>query len=377
MFAFSKLLTFCAGVLLFARIAEASDTVVIAKGDSTQTPRQPQLAIDEAGIIHVTFGQKNVVHYCQSRNGGKTYSKLTQLPETNVIALGMRRGPRIAASENNVCISLVGGKQGNGKDGDVLAFNSVDGGQAWTGPVAINEVPGSGREGLHAMASSPRGPMCCVWLDLRDRKTEIYSAVSADGGKTWGKNVCVYRSPDGSVCECCHPSVAYDVAGGLHVMWRNSLGGARDMYVASSSDGGKTFSTACKLGNGTWTLKACPMDGGSIAASPTGDIYAAWRRDTEVFLSTPKSTGERRLGAGKQPWLALTSAGPVVVWQENKTNRLLFQRPDDSIPQELASNVSDPVIVSPPTGYGPLVAAWEERRGMETVIICNALARTE
>jgi hypothetical protein len=377
MFAFSKLPTVCAGVLLFARLAAASDTAVIAKGDSTQAPRQPQLAIDEAGTIHVTFGQKNVVLYSQSRDGGQTYSKAMQLPEINVLALGMRRGPRIAASQNNVCISLVGGKQGKGKDGDVLAFNSMNGGQTWSGPVAINEVPGSGREGLHAMAASSRGPMFCVWLDLRDRKTEVYSAVSADGGKTWEKNICVYRSPDGSVCECCHPSVAYDAAGGLHVMWRNSLGGARDMYVASSSDGGKAFSTARKLGNGTWPLKACPMDGGSIAASPRGDIYTAWRRDTEVFLSTPKTASEQRLGAGKQPWIALTNAGPIVVWKENKTGRLLLQRPEDSMPQELASNASDPVIVSSPTGRGPVVAAWEERRGMETVIVCNTVARQE
>lgn len=208
MLTFGKRLLCLGFVLLLTQLAFGNEPVTIAKGDSSSAPRQPQLAIDDAGTIHVAFGQKNVVFYSQSRDGGKTFHKASPLPETSVMALGMRRGPRIAAAADSICISFVGGKQGKGKDSDVLAFNSIDGGQSWNGPVAVNEVTGSGREGLHAMAAGERGAMCCVWLDLRDSKTEIYSAVSKDGGKSWGTNICVYRSPDGSVCECCHPSVA-------------------------------------------------------------------------------------------------------------------------------------------------------------------------
>lgn len=301
----------CLGiVLLLARLGFGNEPVTIAKDDSSSAPRQPQLAIDESGTIHVVFGQKNVVYYSQSRDGGKSFCEAVPLPETSVMVLGMRRGPRIAATSNNICISFVGGKQGKGKDGDVLAFNSIDGGQNWNGPVAVNEVTGSGREGLHAMAAGPSGAMCCVWLDLRDQKNRNLRRSVKGRWKGWGQNVCVYRSPDGSVCECCHPSVAYDASGGVHVMWRNSLAGARDMYVASSSDGGRTFSPAKKLGTGTWPLKACPMDGGYLAASPKGEIFAAWRRDSDVFSTSPQRQEEQRLGAGRQPWIKLTGNGP-------------------------------------------------------------------
>src|SRR4029434_6883546 len=108
-------------------------------------------------------------------------------------------------------------------------------------------------------------------------------------GATWSENSLVYKSPDRSVCECCHPSVIYDDQGRLHVMWRNSLGGNRDMFWASSDDNGKSFKPAVKLGVGSWKLDACPMDGGAMAVARDGKLAAAWRRDKEVFLTASKS----------------------------------------------------------------------------------------
>src|SRR5262249_24079329 len=148
---------------------------------------------------------------------------------------------------------------------DLLAWRSPDQGKTWQGPVAVNAVPGSAREGLHAMAAAPDGTVYCVWLDLRAKKSQVYGAASPDGGAGWQNEKLIYESPDGGVCPCCQPSVGYDPRGGLHVMWRNDLNGARDMYLVSSEDGGRTFGPSGKLGQGTWRLKVCPMDGGGLA----------------------------------------------------------------------------------------------------------------
>lgn len=91
------------------------------------------------------------------------------------------------------------------------------------------------------------------------------------------------------------------------------IGGARDIYTASSTDG-KSFGKAKKLGMGSWPIDHCPMDGGSIAALPPGGIAAAWRRDNTVFLTSSTSGNEQVLGLGEQPWLAATEAGPYAVW---------------------------------------------------------------
>ena len=40
-----------------------------------------------------------------------------------------------------------------------------------------------------------------------------------------------------------------DGSNDVYVMFRNALGGNRDMYVARSRDGGKTFGAAAKVGS--------------------------------------------------------------------------------------------------------------------------------
>jgi hypothetical protein len=67
-------------------------------------------------------------------------------------------------------------------------------------------------------------------------------------------------------------------------MFRNSLAGARDFYLARSKDGASF--TIAKLGEGTWPLKACPMDGGGIAIAD-GKVVTAWRRNFDIFLARP------------------------------------------------------------------------------------------
>ena len=357
--------------MLFAYEARAGEPVTIAAGSATNQPKQPQLVVGNDGSIHCVYGIGNTILYSRSSDLAKNFSTPTKLGGDYVMSLGMRRGPRIAASGDVLCITAIGGKEGKGRDGDILAYHSMDQGKTWEGPVLVNDSPGSAREGLHAMAGHG-SQLCCVWLDLRSGTTEIYAATSKNGGQSWGKNIRVYRSPDGSVCECCHPSVAYDATGKLHVMWRNSLDESRDMYLRSSTDRGLTFGDATKLGVGTWQLDACPMDGGYLAVSPKGAIFTAWRRDSDIFL-TADSSKERRLGKGRQPWIAANEQGPYTLWLEDRTGRLLIQMPDSDKIVQLTQKANDPVIASN-SNVDLVVAAWEERQAMNTALVCQIVS---
>jgi hypothetical protein len=354
-------------------IAFAGDTIELARGAAPRHPQQPQVAVDDKGAVHVVFGVGDEIRYCRSEDGGKSFAKPIALPTVHAMSLGMRRGPRVVATDAAICVTAIGGKQGKGRDGDVLALRSTDGGKTWAGPMQVNDVADSAREGLHAMAAGPGGSLCCVWLDLRNRKTEVMASVSQDGGSTWSKNILVYRSPDGSVCECCHPSVTVDSTNKIHVLWRNSLAGARDMYVASSSDGGKTFGDASKLGSGSWPLKACPMDGGGIVAIAPGKLATVWRREKAVFLLLDGQSEERRLGVGEQPWIAATADGPFVVWLKKRGDAALLLSPGGGLPIALATHANDPVITSGPTGRGPVVAVWEAQEGTNYMIHCQVV----
>ncbi len=358
-------------------IAIAGETIELAVGTGAQQPQQPQVAVDAKGAIHVVFGVGDEIHYRRSDDGGKSFAEPVMLPAVHAMSLGMRRGPRIATANDVICVTAIGGKQGKGRDGDLLALHSANGGKAWSQPVAVNDKADSAREGLHAMAAGPNESLSCVWLDLRSGATEIMASSSTDGGKTWSKNSLVYRSPDGSVCECCHPSVAIDNQGRIFVQWRNSLAGARDLYVASSTDGGKTFGKAAKLGNGSWPLKTCPMDGGSIAVGTAGKIVTVWRREKAVFLLLSGQSEERRLGDGEQPWVASTADGPFVLWLKKRGEAAMLLLPGSTTPVELAAHANDPAIASGPNGRGPVVAVWEMREGKNQTIQCQVVSKVK
>ncbi|HTN77998.1 MAG TPA: sialidase family protein, partial [Pirellulaceae bacterium] len=331
--------------------------VQVAEGQLPNKPEQPQLAVDDGGGIHLVYGVGQTICYRRSVDGGRQFDKPVTLPGSGVISLGMRRGPRIAIAGDAIVVSVIGGKTGKGRDGDVLVLRSDDQGKTWSSPSKVNDVADAAREGLHAMAAGPDGRVCCVWLDLRERGTTIMASESQDRGKTWGKNVLVYRSPSGTVCQCCHPSVVYDNTGKLSVLWRNALDGHRDMYLCSSTDG-LTFTKAAKLGQGSWMLNACPMDGGNVAVTARGERFTTWRRDKQVLLTRDDSPQEQLLGNGVQPWLAALPAGPYVVWLDKRGGDLLLQAPGSTTAKKLASNANDPVIVANGKS-GVVVAAWE------------------
>lgn len=356
---------------LFAAPALAAQPTPVTLGEG-QSPKQPQAAVAADGTVHVIYGVGDDVFYCRSTDAAATFTKPKQAFHVPNMSLGMRRGPRICLAGTSVVVTAIGGRQGKGKDGDVLAWSSSDDGTTWEGPARVNDATDSAREGLHGMAAGPDGTVWATWLDLREKRTEVYAAKSIDGGVTWQGNIRVYRSPDGSVCECCHPSILVgDDA--VHVMFRNSIGGNRDMYVTVSKDGGKSFSPAKKLGQGTWQLNACPMDGGMLAPNAKGSVVTIWRRNGEIFSATNAGGREQSLGRGEQPWVATSPTGPVFVWTAGREGDLLMVSPASKQPQKLGVAARDPMISAAAGGEGPIVACWESKLNGQQVVMVTRI----
>jgi hypothetical protein len=321
---------------------------------------QPQAAVAPNGNIYVTFGKTSSVYCAVSTNGGKAFLQPVEVARLPKLALGMRRGPRIVASNHQITISAVSHAEGN-----LYAWTSGDGGVTWSKAVMINSSTNAAREGLHAMAGDGRGSVYAVWLDLRNPGTELWGAGSHDGGNTWSRNAMIYHSPDGHICECCHPSVDVAGSGLVRVMWRNWLGGSRDMYITSSSDGGRTFDPATKLGAGTWPLKACPMDGGSIAGS-----FSVWRSNAAVYY-TDNQAGEHLLDVqGMQPVVAMGKAGAYFLWQKN--SRLMLKAGTRGNPTVFAEAGAYPAIAAG-SEYGIPIVVWESTTNVVKTILAQVL----
>lgn len=347
--------------------AQGSKIIPVTPAGALVEAREPQAAVSVAGRVFVTYGMKNALYCSVSKDGGQTYAAPAKVGEAGVLSLGMRRGPRIAAAGKAVVITAVYGVQGMGRDGDLLAWRSQDEGKTWQGPCKVNDAVGAAREGLHAMAASSTGVLTCAWLDLRTKGTKIYASSSPDGGATRGANPLVYQSPDGTVCERCHPSVAYDTQGRLYVMWRNWLGGSRDMYLARSNDGGKTFTSAQKLGVGTWLLNACPMDSGTISVAANGVVATFWQRKGKMYACVPGGE-EREVSGGVQGWTANGAAGAALVWLERRGGTLMAQTLGQPAAM-LAYSADDPVVASAPGSSGPTVVVWKTTKDSASAIL--------
>jgi hypothetical protein len=323
--------------------------------------REPQMAV-HGSTVGLVFGAGNAIYFGISQDSGTTFSDPMKIASAPVIRLTRHRGPRIAFAGRTIVVTAVAGKtiaggphsHGLPSDGDLLAWRSTDGGKTWSKAMVINDVPGAPTEGLHALTSDGKGRLFAAWLDHRGgHGTKLYGAQSRDGGATWSKNVLIYESPDGTICECCHPSVAMDVNGEILVMWRNWLNGSRDMYLARSRDGAN-FSKPEKLGTGTWKLNACPMDGGGIAVFE-GHVVTVWRREHDIFLETAGKT-EVRIGKGVDASIAASAKGVYVIWSTPSGLQAIVAGKDESI--EVAPKGAFPNIV--PLSGERALAAWED-----------------
>jgi hypothetical protein len=334
-------------VLLAAGIAAGSEVSLGC--------RQPQLAVD-GQHVYLTCGTDDTIYVSASIDGGHTFAPLTKVASMPSLALGMHRGPRIVVSDDALIVTATVGRVGKGQDGDILAWRSGDRGRNWTGPLMINDVAGSAREGLHAMAARGK-TIVTAWLDLRNHGTQLYSARSIDGGLTWAPDERIYQSPSGTICQCCHPSLAIAVDGTVLAMFRNVVDGHRDLCLVRGRDG--RYGAAEKLGAGTWKFDSCPMDGGGIAVTPDGGIETVWRRDKTVFL-TQAADEEIPVADGVNPTIVSSADGPVIAW--NGADGLSIARPDRKT-----------VVLDPAGKFAALaatdegtIAAWE--RGEQTLM---------
>lgn len=324
--------------------------------------RSPQIVCD-ASMIGMAYGSGHGIYFRASHDLGATFEAPVKVAEAEVVPLGRHRGPRIALSGGGLVVSAVVGKtsstdpHGHGLpiDGDLVAWRSGDGGKTWSSGVVVNDVPGAAREGLHSLAADSKGRLFAVWLDKRGADgTRLFGAASTDGGISWAASIPVYSSPDGTICQCCHPSVAIAPDGSILVMWRNCLQGARDMYLARSKDW-KTFANVEKLGKESWQLNACPMDGGGLAVSRIGRVLTAWRREGRIYLAAP-GEAETPVGEGRDATLAIGTKGAFVVWVGS--TGIEVQAPDSIKPISLSAHGAYPAIAA--LADGSIFIAWEE-----------------
>lgn len=178
------------------------------------------------------------------------------------------------------------------------AARSDDGGATWSPPVRVHPDPGfPSSHSFHSAGAGRDGALYVAWLDgtARDRAqrhapptadaghtahhaadgpgTDLVVAASRDGGRTFEAPGTVARG----TCECCRTALAVAPDGTVYVAWRHTFDGSeRDVALARSSDGGRTFAAPVRVHHDGWTLDGCPHAGPALTVDGTGAVHVAW-----------------------------------------------------------------------------------------------------
>jgi len=293
-------LSFFIFLMAFAQ-EKSTNNVIIARG------QMPNIAKDNRSNIHVVYGSGDSIMYTSSKDGISytAPSLVAVLPKLFASAM---RGPQIAATASGLLITACN------SDGNIFSYKKEAFGK-WAKAIKVNDVNEVAKEALMALSADGANAYA-VWLGVKKPKgQDVYGAMSSDGGKTWSKNILVYASPDNTVCECCKPSVVVK-GNNVYVMFRNWLNGNRDLYLIQSSDRGKSFGQAQKLGNGSWKLNGCPMDGGGLAINKSSTPETVWQRQGTIYASTP-GMPEMEIGEGRSCSIETINNKNIYAWGQN------------------------------------------------------------
>lgn len=166
-------------------------------------------------------------------------------------------------------------------NGQVFTARSIDGGQSFTPlrPITTNNES----QRFEALALDSDGTVIAAWLDKRNRVpaqqagkkydgAALFVASSGDGGATYSEA----RMVQDNTCECCRLALALAGPGRPVVMFRNIFaGGIRDHAVVTLG-APAAHDEIFRVSEDDWQIDACPHHGPSLSISATATYHATW-----------------------------------------------------------------------------------------------------
>ena len=203
--------------------------------------------------------------------------------QTHTVATGNVGRSTIAvdSASGNVYVAWVGTDE-NDTSNVFLSRLTPDGG-TFSAPVRVNDAPG--RAAAHAQAPpqvriGPNGLVYAAWIDRRmveGRRfpvSDIYLARSSDWGKSFSAATQVNSETETPTSQSFH-NLAVGPAGTIYVAWLDSRASdarGTQIRVAASRDGGTRFDTSVVVAEGT-----CQCCRTTMAVEEDGGLIVGWR----------------------------------------------------------------------------------------------------
>jgi hypothetical protein len=334
-----KRATFVAGMFFVMVLARAADAAGVTPLKTPDGGIQPQAVMDGKGVLHLIYFKGEAaagdLFYVRREAGQEKFSaplRVNSQP-SSAVAVGTIRGAQLAlGKDGRVHVAWNGsGKampQAFNKTPPMLYARLNDAGKAFE-PQRNLLTQTFNLDGGGALAADETGNVYVAWHANQVGKVnseaarQVWLARSTDGGKTFGKEALAFNDPTG-VCACCGMKGFVDSQGAIHILFRSATDQTnRDMYLLSSKDAGKTFQGTLLQ---KWNVNSCTMSSAAFTEGPTG-TFAAWETQKQVYFAKlmtdatqpgkPVAAPGTGTGDRKHPALATNAAGEtILVWTE-------------------------------------------------------------
>ena len=243
-----------------------------------------------AWVNHNANSQSDVMLARYDSEGAPSGSPVMVNQQAGVATAWRGDPPSVAVADQSVYVLWTARVESNGTKGTDIYFSvSHDQGKSFATPVKVNDDKLPGAHGMHSLAVANDGKIYAAWLDERniiqpkpskhagghhmESNRELFVAQSTNGGKTFSAN----RKVAENVCPCCKTALAVSSDGTLYASWRQVLpGNFRHIAVASSTDSGASFSSPVIVSDDKWMLQGCPVSGPSLSADGNGTLKVVW-----------------------------------------------------------------------------------------------------
>jgi hypothetical protein len=282
---------------------------------------------------------------------------------------------------------------------------STDGGKVFLPAVTLHQEGLAGARGWQAVAIGPDAVIHALWLDGRHAGAGMAHHHDSSGAKampeaaasprqdimhaSWSANGSLIETEVApNVCFCCKTSIAVGPDHSFYAAWRHIYPTSmRDIAVARSADGGRTFEAPTRVSLDDWQLSGCPDDGPAMVVdaanvihvvwptlvpgnTPSKGIFYAYSTDRGKSFSPRQRLDDPQGTSAAHPAIALDGRDVIVVWDDlspSKERRVRLRRLSQSDTAAWAPEASAGLLVSAesPASYpsvtvagGKIVVAW-------------------
>lgn len=268
--------------------AQSNDITLSVAGRASSTPWIASLNSTVAIAFGAVAGGKGDIYVSMSRDGARTFGSPVRVnANAGEARISGEIAPRVTLSSSKTAspvVSVTWNAKANGTE--IKTARSTDGGKTF-GPAISLQAPGAaGDRGWQAAAADANGKLHVMWLDHRGMAAATDHAThkgEGDGADMAQRSGLYYwggapeRELFKGVCYCCKTALAIGPKNEIYAAWRHVFpGNLRDMGFTMSRDGGKTFSPLLRVAEDGWSINGCPDDGPAMAIGTAGTIHLAW-----------------------------------------------------------------------------------------------------